>query len=52
MLAFVHIIDTATEYSGRLLAWLTLAMALLTGVIVVLRYMVLASSAYVPTWKL
>lgn len=38
MLGFVHIIDTATEYSGRLLAWLTLAMALLTGVIVVLRY--------------
>jgi TRAP-type mannitol/chloroaromatic compound transport system permease small subunit len=34
----VHNIDTFTEYSGRTLAWLTLGMALLTGLIVVLRY--------------
>ena len=34
----VHSIDAFTEYSGRLLAWLTLGMALLTGLIVVLRY--------------
>lgn len=34
----VHGIDKFTEYSGRSLAWLTLGMALLTGIIVVLRY--------------
>jgi TRAP-type mannitol/chloroaromatic compound transport system permease small subunit len=34
----VHNINLFTEYSGRLLAWLTLGMALLTGLIVVLRY--------------
>ena len=33
-----HSIDAFTEYSGRLLAWLTLGMALLTGFIVILRY--------------
>jgi TRAP-type mannitol/chloroaromatic compound transport system permease small subunit len=31
-------IDTFTEYSGKILAWLGLLMALLTAVIVVLRY--------------
>ncbi len=34
----VHNIDRFTEYSGRTLAWLTLSMALVTGLIVVLRY--------------
>jgi TRAP-type mannitol/chloroaromatic compound transport system permease small subunit len=36
--ATVHAIDTFTEYSGRSLAWLVLAMALLTALIVALRY--------------
>jgi TRAP-type mannitol/chloroaromatic compound transport system permease small subunit len=36
--ALVHYIDTFTEHSGRLLAWLVIAMALLTTVIVVMRY--------------
>lgn len=36
--ACVHYIDAFTERSGRLLAWLVLAMALLTAIIVVLRY--------------
>jgi TRAP-type mannitol/chloroaromatic compound transport system permease small subunit len=36
--ALVHYIDTFTEHSGRLLAWLVVAMALLTTVIVVMRY--------------
>jgi TRAP-type mannitol/chloroaromatic compound transport system permease small subunit len=36
--ALVHYIDTFTEHSGRLLAWLVVAMALLTAVIVVMRY--------------
>jgi len=36
--ALVHYIDIFTEYSGRLLAWLVIAMALLTTVIVVMRY--------------
>jgi len=36
--ALVHYIDTFTEYSGRLLAWLVVMMALLTTVIVVMRY--------------
>ena len=35
---FVHTLDTVTDISGRLLAWLALAMALLVAVIVVLRY--------------
>ena len=34
----VHYIDTFTEHSGRLLAWLVVIMALLTTVIVVMRY--------------
>lgn len=36
--ALVHYIDTFTEHSGRLLAWLVVMMALLTTVIVVMRY--------------
>ena len=35
---FVHTLDTLTDFSGRLLAWLALAMALLMAAIVVLRY--------------
>ncbi len=35
---FVQTLDTFTDVSGRLLAWLALAMALLVAVIVVLRY--------------
>lgn len=34
----IHYIDAFTDYSGRLLAWLALAMALITALIVVLRY--------------
>ena len=34
----IHYIDAFTDYSGRLLAWLALAMALTTALIVVLRY--------------
>ena len=36
--AFVHYIDNFTDRSGRLLAWLALGMALVTALIVVLRY--------------
>jgi TRAP-type mannitol/chloroaromatic compound transport system permease small subunit len=36
--ACVHYIDLFTDRSGRLLAWLVLGMALLTALIVVLRY--------------
>jgi TRAP-type mannitol/chloroaromatic compound transport system permease small subunit len=36
--ACVHYIDLFTDRSGRLLAWLVLAMALLTTVIVIQRY--------------
>ena len=36
--ACVHYIDTFTHRSGRLLAWLALGMALVTALIVVLRY--------------
>ena len=36
--ALVHAIDAFTDRFGRLLAWLTLAMALRTTLIVVLRY--------------
>jgi len=36
--ALVHYIDAFTEHSGRLLAWLAVIMALLTTVIVVMRY--------------
>ena len=36
--ACVHNIDAFTERCGRLLAWLALAMALLTALVVVLRY--------------
>jgi TRAP-type mannitol/chloroaromatic compound transport system permease small subunit len=36
--ACVHYIDRFTDCSGRLLAWLVLAMALLTTVVVVMRY--------------
>ena len=36
--ACVHYIDAFTDRSGRLLAWLALGMALLTALIVVLRY--------------
>ncbi|AQA17384.1 C4-dicarboxylate ABC transporter permease [Halioglobus japonicus] len=36
--AVVHVIDRITELSGRLLAWLALAMGLVTAVIVVMRY--------------
>ncbi|GAB3283886.1 TRAP transporter small permease subunit [Parahaliea aestuarii] len=38
MLALVAAIDRFTEASGRLLAWLAVAMALLTALVVVLRY--------------
>ena len=34
----VRYIDAFTDYSGRLLAWLGLFMALLTALIVLLRY--------------
>ena len=36
--ACVHYIDIFTERSGRLLAWLVLAMALVTTIVVVMRY--------------
>jgi TRAP-type mannitol/chloroaromatic compound transport system permease small subunit len=36
--ACVHYIDIFTTHSGRLLAWLVLAMALLTTVVVIMRY--------------
>jgi TRAP-type mannitol/chloroaromatic compound transport system permease small subunit len=36
--ACVHYIDIFTDRSGRLLAWLVLAMALVTTVVVVMRY--------------
>jgi TRAP-type mannitol/chloroaromatic compound transport system permease small subunit len=36
--ACVHYIDAFTDLSGRLLAWLALAMAILTAIIVILRY--------------
>jgi TRAP-type mannitol/chloroaromatic compound transport system permease small subunit len=36
--ALVHYIDNFTDRSGRLLAWLALFMALITALIVVLRY--------------
>ena len=36
--ACVHYIDIFTERSGRLLAWLVLAMALITTIVVVMRY--------------
>jgi TRAP-type mannitol/chloroaromatic compound transport system permease small subunit len=36
--ASLHAIDTFTDYSGRALAWLAIAMALVTALIVVLRY--------------
>lgn len=36
--ASVRYIDAYTEYSGRALAWLCLAMAVLTAIVVVLRY--------------
>ena len=38
MRACVHYIDIFTDWSGRMLAWLVLAMALLTTVVVVMRY--------------
>ena len=34
----VQLIDAFTEFSGRVLAWLVLAMAILTSLIVILRY--------------
>src|SRR5210317_1898426 len=34
----VHYIDAFTDYSGRWLAWLALAMALVTALIVIMRY--------------
>jgi TRAP-type mannitol/chloroaromatic compound transport system permease small subunit len=36
--SFVHLIDAFTERTGKLIAWFALAMALLTAVVVVLRY--------------
>jgi TRAP-type mannitol/chloroaromatic compound transport system permease small subunit len=36
--ALVHYIDAYTDRSGRLLAWLVLAMALATTVVVIMRY--------------
>ncbi len=38
MRALVQFIDSVTDLSGRLLAWLALAMALVTALIVVMRY--------------
>ena len=38
MRALVQFIDSFTDLSGRLLAWLALAMALVTALIVVMRY--------------
>ena len=36
--SFVHLVDAFTERTGKLLAWLALAMAMLTAVVVILRY--------------
>lgn len=36
--AWVHYVDLFTDRSGRVLAWLALAMALVTTVVVVMRY--------------
>lgn len=36
--SFVHLVDAFTERTGKLLAWLALAMAVLTAVVVILRY--------------
>ena len=36
--ACVHYIDIFTDWTGRMLAWLVLAMALLTTIVVVMRY--------------
>lgn len=38
MRSLVHYIDTFTDYSGRLLAWLAVFMAIVTTVVVMLRY--------------
>ncbi|MEH6515577.1 MAG: TRAP transporter small permease subunit [Halioglobus sp.] len=38
MRSLVHYIDTFTAYSGRLLAWLAVFMAIVTTAVVVLRY--------------
>ena len=38
MRSLVHYIDTFTDYSGRLLAWLAVFMAIVTTAVVVLRY--------------
>ena len=38
MRLLVHYIDTFTDFSGRLLAWLALAMAIATTAVVLLRY--------------
>ncbi len=45
--AVVHSIDTITDYSGRVLAWLALAMATLTALIVVMRYGFNFNSIYI-----
>ena len=37
--AWVHWIDTTIDWSGRLVAWLTLAMVLVTFIVVVMRYL-------------
>lgn len=44
LLAIISRIDRFTEFTGRTIAWLTLAMMLTTGVIVVLRYALGAGS--------
>lgn len=38
MRACVHYIDIFTDWTGRMLAWLVLAMALFTTVVVIMRY--------------
>lgn len=38
LLSLVHAIDTFTDHLGRLLAWLSLGMAVVTALVVILRY--------------
>ncbi len=45
--AVVHTIDSFTDISGRALAWLALAMAVLTALIVVMRYGFSYNSIYI-----
>jgi TRAP-type mannitol/chloroaromatic compound transport system permease small subunit len=45
--AVVHTIDSITDFSGRTLAWLALAMGVLTALIVVMRYGFSYNSIYI-----